>query len=101
MGVIRTKMEIIFPIEWDELESFEIAEKGWLQGVKVVLDSGESHELIFYDQARLNQELEDEFQKDRVCFVEKNLIILTKVTQSNIIKAVEQAKINGYFEKDV
>ena len=53
-------MDIEYPTKWDELESFEISSKGWLQGVRVRTAKGASFELTFFDPTRLAQEIKDE-----------------------------------------
>ena len=94
-------MDIEYPIDWNELESFEISSKGWLGGVRAKTRNGNVFELTFYDPVRLSQQIADEHYSGKVGFVEKGLIVIPEVTKQNIEQAVEQAEKEGYFENNI
>ena len=94
---------IIFPDYYsnDEFAQFETESKGYLFGVKMIVDK-DVYELVFYDLARLKQDSEDE-QKESNYFHEPNLIILERVSKDLIIKAVTNIYNRGevqYLLKD-
>ena len=64
-------LDIEYPTKWDELESFEISCKGWLQGVRVRTEEGSIFELTFFDPTRLTQEIKDEQNSGKIGFIEK------------------------------
>ena len=94
-------MDIEFPTNWNDLESFEISSKGWLGGVRALAKTGDVFELTFYDPVRLSQGIEDEHKSGKIGFVERGLIVVPEVTKQNIELAIEQAEKEGYFEKNI
>ncbi len=97
LGVISTKMQILYPIDWDERDNFEQPAKGWLEGVVVTLDDNTKHELSFYDLVRFKQEFEHSVSLGKTSYIVKGLIIVPSVTKENIEFAIEQAIKEGYF----
>src|SRR5687768_9562432 len=61
VSIIMTKLhpKLILPIEFAGY-AFEVASKGWYNGVTVELENGKRYSVCFYDPVRLKQDLESE-----------------------------------------
>lgn len=76
---------LILPNDFDEY-AWEVEAKGWFSDVMVNI-AGKVYKLNFYDPARLNQEIEDDFSGN-VAFVGGNLVVVRAVNRANIEIAV-------------
>jgi hypothetical protein len=76
---------LILPSHFDE-HGWEIEAKGWF--VASVEVDGLMIELVFYDPARLKQEIEDELSKSPA-FFEKNIVVVSTVNRQSIESAVQ------------
>jgi len=90
--------ELVFNFELDERAAWEIEQKGWLEAVKVRLPDGSQIPICFYDPVRLSQELDGEVSEGRSCFAEPGLIVLPKITQELMNRAVRELHSRGYFD---
>lgn len=84
--------EIIFPDGFDDY-AWEVEYKGWLSGV-VVKFEGIDIRPVFYDPARLTQEINDEISDSGV-FLERNVVVLDRVSRERIEAAVDFLASSG------
>lgn len=91
------RCQLLFPDWFDELAELEVANKGWLQGVRVELADGRRIPVHFYDPVRLAQDLEEDAKWDRAYVAEPGMIVVPNVTRDAIRKAVESLVETGYF----
>jgi hypothetical protein len=88
-----------FTCNFDERTAWEVELKGWFEGALVTLPSGHKIPLSFWDPARLNQEVQADFELGKICFSEPALIVVPKVTRENMERAAQQLFDEGYFER--
>jgi len=74
--------------EDEEYAKAYMESKGWTSVVKLQIE-GSTYHLNFYDPVRLAQCISDELDNGDVCFFEENLIIIERLTEDNIHKAIE------------
>jgi hypothetical protein len=86
---------IIWPPKFEDI-AWLIESKGWMDGVEIIVD-GKSIHPVFYDPTRPAQDIEMEMANNGF-FVEKNLIILPRVTQEAIEKFVALLAGSGKLE---
>ena len=85
-------MNIDYGTEFDERTVFELPLKGWYPGVTITTESGTKFSLVFYDPARLAQDIEAE---QIIC--DKNLVVIPEVTKEWIDRAIAKMVSAGYF----
>lgn len=80
------------PTDFDDYE-WEVESKGYFGNVELEI-YGEKYFVSFYDSTRIMQEINDEISS-RGLFFENNLIVLEKVTKSNMVASIEQLVRNS------
>ncbi len=88
---------MLFESPFDERAQFEANAKGYLSHVKVVQDDGKTYPVVFYDCARLSQDLQGELSAGKTCVADAGMIVLKEITLNNIEKAVRELTEEGYF----
>lgn len=83
---------LVWPEDFHEHE-WEVTAKGWFSESKLTA-SGRRYRLIFYDPARLSQEIESELQRGAV-FFEPNLIVVQSATRLEMERAAELVVRSG------
>lgn len=76
-----------FPDDFSDYE-WEVESKGYFGNVELEFDQ-KKYFISFYDRTRLMQEINDEIGSNGL-FFENNLIVLEKVTKSNMIESIGQ-----------
>jgi hypothetical protein len=66
----------------------EAEARGVLQGVYLVFDDGRKIPVVFYDTARLWQDMHEDIQR-RSCFVVGAIVVVESVTLENMEKAAQ------------
>ena len=89
--------EVVFPDWFDEIGEAEAEAKGWLQGVEVVLSTGERQPLFFYAPVPLAQDLETETQYGPACIASPGMIVISRIGRDVILDAVDRLVREGYF----
>jgi hypothetical protein len=77
---------IELPADFDEYE-WQAEAKGWYSEARMIV-SGKRYQLNFYDAVRLAQTIEDDLQSGGV-FFEPNLVVVRRVTESEMERAAE------------
>jgi hypothetical protein len=72
---------------------WEVEAKGWFSEARIIA-SGRRYQIIFYDQARLGQEIQDELARGRA-FFEPNLVVVQSVTRAHMEAAAEELVRSG------
>ena len=80
------------PADFTERE-WEWEAKGHFSGARMTV-SGRNYRLHFYDAARLNQEIQSEFERGGV-FFEPNLVIVQSVTRTEMERAAKLLAQSG------
>jgi hypothetical protein len=88
---------LIFGTPFDDRAQFEARSAGYLSDVLVELRDGATYAVVFYDCARLAQDLEYEVSTGRMCVADLGMIVLPEVTLANMRAAVERLTAEGYF----
>lgn len=86
--------QLVLPRDWDELAAFEVENKGWYRA-RIVFDGCEVS-ATFYDPANLAIDVELDIKAGRH-FVERNLIVVLRVTAENMSIAAANLP-PGFFE---
>ena len=91
------------PDDFDDY-AWEVESKGWFSGA-IALFGGSRYRVVFYDLARLSQDIEEELDES-AAFLERNLLVVKTVDRNNMEKAIEfVAKTERYVdmveEKDI
>ena len=89
-----------YTIKWpDDFEdySWQIESKGWFAGLEIVVD-GKTLRPIFYDLARLSQEIAGEISSAGF-FFEPFLVVIQRVTRETIESAVAELAKTGGLER--
>jgi hypothetical protein len=93
-----TYPRLIFDETFDERARFEAKARGYLSHVKVVLSDESAYPVVFYDCARLGQELAYEVSSGRMCVADIGMIVLAEVTVENMDIAVRKLAREGFFK---
>lgn len=80
------------PADFEEHGS-EVEAKGWFSEARVIA-SGARYRINFYDQARLNQQIQGELARGQI-FFEPNLVVVRAVTRANMESAAEELVQSG------
>lgn len=72
---------------------WEVEVKGWFSEARVIA-SGVRYRISFYDQARLNQQIQGELARGQI-FFEPNLVIVRAVTRANMESAAKELVQSG------
>jgi hypothetical protein len=96
--IANHKPELIFEGEFDEREAMESRDRGYRSHVWVELGKGRRYPVVFYDAARLPQDLEVESRSGNSFIAEPGLIVLPEVTREYMEKAVCKLAEEGFFE---
>jgi len=86
-------------LDFDERTAWEIENKGWCGLVEIHLHDGEVAPISFWDDVRLLQEIAAQFAKGESFFAEPNMIVLPKLTGSNMRAALTALHAEGYFKR--
>lgn len=89
--MIDFKLEL--PADFDDY-AWEVEYKGWFNGVAIFGDT--RYRIVFYDQARLFQEISDEIGGNRIYF-EPNLVVVEKINRLNMLNALHFLAKTGKF----
>jgi len=81
-----TKFSLHLPQDFDDHE-WEVESKGWYQGAYLMIEK-KMYKLIFYDPARLAQDIAYDI-KNNCIFFEKNLVVISIVNKKNMEMAVK------------
>ena len=87
-----TEHAVEFPEGFNDF-AWEAESKGWLQGAIAVI-AGRRYRVIFYDPARLAQDIESELEESAF-FFERNLIVVRSLTRSHMEAAIEVIASTG------
>lgn len=90
--MINYKLEL--PDDFDDY-AWEVESKGWFSGA-TALFGGRRFELVFYDPARLSQDIKDELDEG-VAFLERNLLVVKSVDRNHMEKAIEFIARTGKY----
>jgi hypothetical protein len=90
--------KLVFSVPFDEQEAYEAESRGFLPYAAVVLPSGATIPVVFWDTGRLQQHLEDEVAAGRPYVAEPGMIVLESVTLANMERAVLLLFEEGYFD---
>ncbi len=88
----------MFPEHYDDLAEHECTQKGWLDGVVVVLEGGRRYRVHFYDPTRLAQDLAEYAKAGKPWVQEPGLIVVADVNREMIVRAIEDAVLSGFFD---
>jgi len=88
---------LLFETPFDERSQFEASSKGYLSGVSVQQQNGNTYPVVFYDCVRLEQDLEYEVSSGRMCVADPGMIVVPEVTLENMLIAIKKLDIEGYF----
>jgi hypothetical protein len=88
-------------IEFDDRAQAEAEARGYLSHIFVKQADGKLYPVVFYDCVRLAQDLEYEVSTGRMCIADPGLIIVSAVTLSNIVTAIEKLNEEGFFSNFV
>lgn len=80
--------QVSFPEGLDRLDWADIEDKGWLEGVRVILEDREIA-LSIFDESRLSQAIAIDFNRLGF-FATKNLLVLRAVTRGGIESAIDR-----------
>ena len=80
------------PPDFADYES-EVEAKGWFAEASLEV-FGKTYRLVFYDPARLAQEIEDGLRADRF-FFEANLVIISSVNRAAMQEAADKLVQSG------
>lgn len=89
---------LTFDSPLDERLQFEVRARGYLSNVLVELRNDTRYTVVFYDCARLAQDLEYEVSTGRMCVADVGMIVLPEVTLDNMRAAVKRLAEEGYFD---
>jgi hypothetical protein len=87
-------MNVVFPDWFDEYE-WETIAKGYFIGVTLEVGTAR-YKPVFYDPARLAQEVEEEVGSSNGYFVEPNMVVVEVVDRSHIQKAANSLAAHGF-----
>jgi hypothetical protein len=92
---------IIFPEFYDDLAAFEIESKGYLDGVTVEFNDGACYDLCFRDSwnVQLDHDFTDTTSAGARYLALPNLVVIEKVSRTNIIDAVAMLAESDFFER--
>lgn len=88
---------LVFASPFDEREAFEAKSRGYLSHVTVLLTDQRWYSVVFYDCARLEQDLDYEVSSGRMCVADVGMIVLPEITGTNMRMAVSRLAKEGYF----
>jgi hypothetical protein len=91
--------KLSFTCNFDERTAWEVEQKGWFEGVVVILPNGLRIPVSFWDPVRLSQDLETGLKFGEICLAEPGLIVLPKVTYEYMQKAIRQLFEKKYFDR--
>jgi hypothetical protein len=83
---------LVLPADFDDYE-WEVEAKGWFSEARMIV-AGMRYRLNFYDAVRLAQTIQDDLQGGGV-FFEPNLVIIPRVTRSDMERAAELLARSG------
>lgn len=86
-----------FTHPFDEREAFEAHARGYLGFGTVDVTEDRSIPVVFYDSARLLQDLELEAERGRAFIADPGMIVLTVVTRETMEGAVVRLFEEGFF----
>ncbi|EEF58378.1 hypothetical protein Cflav_PD6121 [Pedosphaera parvula Ellin514] len=89
-----------YTLKWpDDFEDYawQIESKGWFVGLEIIID-GKTLKPIFYDPARLSQDILEEISSAGF-FVESFLIVIQQVTRETIERAIADLARTGGLER--
>src|ERR1044071_714377 len=89
---------LVFDVTFDAQEAYEAEARGFLPYASVVLPSGATIPVVFWDPVRLQQHLEDEVAAGRPYVAEPGMIVLESITLANMERAVQLLFDEGYFD---
>lgn len=87
-----TEFALVLPADFDDY-AWEVQTKGWFADALLTV-AGKRYRLNFYDPVRLSQEIESELERG-VAFAEPNLVIVRRVTRSDMQRAAEMLAQSG------
>lgn len=96
--IATPKPRLIFEGEFDEREAAESRDRGYRSHVWAELPNGDRFAVVFYDAARLQQDLQEEADTGNPFLAEPGLIVLPEVTRENMERAICRLAEEGYFE---
>jgi hypothetical protein len=90
---------LTFVHPFGEREAYEAEARGYLGYALVQLPTGETVPVVFYDPVRLRQDFEEEVAGGNRFLAEPGMIVLERVTISNMEYAVRMLFEQGFFER--
>lgn len=91
--------KLVYKCEFDELTAYDVEYKGWFDAVAVILPDGIEIPMALRDPVRLTQDLEYEVAAGKCCVAEPALIVVPKITEEYMVKAVNQLYREGFFDR--
>lgn len=92
------KPKLVFAVEFGEREAFEAEARGFLAYASVQLPSGHMLPVVFWDTARLQQDLEEQAAAGKPFVAEPAMIVLTSLRLENMEQAVRCLFEQGFFD---
>jgi hypothetical protein len=80
------------PVDFEDY-GWEVEAKGCFSEARIIA-TGTRYRVNFFDQARLNQEIQDELARGQI-FFQSNLVVLRAVTRANMESAAEELVRSG------
>lgn len=93
----ETWPKLVFEFGFGPREEFEAKARGYLHHVLVELPDHSKYRVVFYDNVRLTQDLEEESRQGRPFVAEPGMIVVPEVTREHMLFAVAQLYKAGYF----
>ena len=87
-----------FTCDFNDLVAFEIEQKGFFDHAVITLEDGTRYKVHFYDPDRLAVDLKTELKIGKACIAEPGLVIVPRVTLSDMQAAAKQLANEGYFD---
>ncbi len=88
----------IYILDNSELRNFEAFSKGYRADVYVEIEEL-FYQIFVYDNVRLMEDIEMEFEEYNYFSVEPNIVIVKEVKNENILFTVQKLVKENYFEK--
>ena len=89
---------LIFREPFEELIAYEVAKKGWYNGMTVELENGAQYEVFFYDPVRLSRDLEFEVRQGNPFVAEPGMIVVPEISETSMREAIFTLFKDGWFD---
>ncbi len=90
-------MKLLFRYGFDDIQQEEAEARGYLADVLAEDEQGRRYALVFWDLGRLGQDLEEETQQNKPFIAEPGMVVVSRVTLTNILAAVDKLEREKFF----